>query len=100
MLAAQIFLFLCAIYLLTYSGVITISDEVSIMATAESLTKRGEFTSNQTFSKFRLNQVNLDTLDVIPTSEPLQALLSVPLVWTAVHVPHLGVIHFTTLLNV
>ena len=42
-LAACVFAFLTGIYMLTYSGIVTITDEVSLMNTAESLAKRGDF---------------------------------------------------------
>ncbi len=99
-LAAAVFALLCAVYLFFYSGVITISDEVYIMATAESLAKRGEYSANPMFWKQRLRQVNPDTLEVIPATEPLQSVLGGLLVWLSLQIPHLGAIHTATLLNI
>jgi hypothetical protein len=98
-LAARVCAFLLAIYLLTYSGVITISDEVIMMSTAESLAKRGKFTANPTFWKYNLYLFNAEAGDVVPTVEPLQPILSAPLAWLALQLPHVGLIHLTVLFN-
>lgn len=99
-LAAWVFVFLCAVYLLTYSGVITLSDEVVMMAATESLAKRGEFSANQTFWRESKNNLDPDKVEVVPGFEPLQPLLTAPLAWLALHLPHVGLIHLTLLFSI
>ena len=99
-LAASVFAFLCAVYMFTYSGVVTITDEVSLMNTAESLAKRGEFSQNAQYWRNGNTRIETNSIWVAPQFELLQPALSAPLAWIALHVPHVGVINMTTLFNV
>ena len=99
-LSAWLFAFLCSVYLFVYSGNITISDEINLMATTESLAKRGEYTANPTFWKYTTFKIEGGKVEVVPDFEPLQSLLAAPLAWVALHVPHVGLIHLATIFNV
>jgi hypothetical protein len=99
-LAAFVFAFLCAVYMLSYSGVVTITDEVSLMNTAESLAKRGDFSQNAQYWRNGNVRIDPDVIWVTPQFEPLQPVLTAPLAWLALHLPHVGLIHLTTLFNV
>ena len=46
-LAIVLFVFCLSIYMLTYVGKLTSADEISMLATAKSLTQHGSFTSDQ-----------------------------------------------------
>jgi hypothetical protein len=99
-LLAIVFAMLCAVYLLFYTGVYDTSDEGVLIATAESLAKRGEFTANQLYYSDYSITLSPQQDEVISSYEPLQPLLAAGLARIALHLPHFGVLHTTVLLNI
>ncbi|MDP3046856.1 MAG: hypothetical protein Q8O07_05200, partial [Chloroflexota bacterium] len=78
-LAAWLFLLCTAVYLLTYDGSFTSTDERALFSGTDSLVKRGEFTVNQIY--WDGNNVGMYTTDgeMVPNYEPAQMVLAVPL---------------------
>ncbi len=85
-----LFVFLCAIYLITYSGVPYVGDEFGLAAGVEGLVKWGDATLTQ-MSWFGY---------VAGTFEPGQIVLAAPLYWLAWHVPFVGNLQALYLFNV
>jgi hypothetical protein len=78
-LAAWLFLLCTAVYLLTYDGSFTSTDERALFSGTDSLVKRGEFRVDQIY--WDGNNVGMYTADgeMVPNYEPAQMVLAVPL---------------------
>jgi 4-amino-4-deoxy-L-arabinose transferase-like glycosyltransferase len=79
MVAAFLFLLCFAVYLLTYDGGFTTTDERALFSGVDSLVKRGDFTINQMY--WNGKNVGMYTVEgeMVPNYEPAQMVLAVPL---------------------
>ncbi len=104
-IALALFLFLYAIYLLSYSGWLHIIDEISPFCVTENLAKREAFDTNQiVWSQWalspaaRLGSFGLGG-DVFSKKGLGPSLLAVPLYWLGMLLPWVGNLQVTMLLN-
>lgn len=90
---------LFALYLFTFTGVIQSSDGLSMFATVESLARQGEANSEQ-IRWMGLQQGSYGPDGLLYSRKGLgMPLLSLPLVWLALHWPALGLVQSALLLN-
>jgi hypothetical protein len=99
-IAVALFLLLCAVYLLTFSGELHSSDGQAMFSVAESLVRRGHYDINQ------IRWMGLQQGTFGPDGELYcrkgvgTSLLAVPLAWLGLVVPWWGVVQTAMLLNV
>lgn len=97
-----LFVFLVAVYLLSYSGVFHSIDEVSAVAMTESLVKHGGVTTDQVWwsNEGTVPQVLIGPGGHLYSKRGLgSALLGAPFYWLALHLPALGAVQALMLAN-
>jgi hypothetical protein len=103
-LAIVLFVFCLSVYMLTYVGKLTSADEISMLATAKSLTQHGSFTSDQllwTFWEFGWQaQGNLGADGHLYSKKGIGVpLLLWPLMQLSRRIPNMGSVSAAMLLN-
>jgi len=88
--AACVFALLSAVYMVTYSGTPISTDELGLLASLESLVKRGDFS---------MHQIEWYGYSV-GTFEPAPILLAAPLYWLGLWLPGVGAVQIVYLFNV
>ncbi len=103
LIALFLYVFLFAVYLLSYSGLFHSSDAISMFAVAESMAKRGQVDSNQLWGWAAEHEEEQGSYgqdgEFYSKYEIGVSLLAAPLVWIALHVPRLGLVQTAMLLN-
>ena len=98
-LALALFLFLLATYLLNFSGRPHSSDGVAMLATAESLVRRGALDMDA-YLWMGLQQGSFGPDGLLYSRKGLgQVLASVPLAWLGLHLPSVGLVQMALLLS-
>jgi len=99
------FVCLFACYMLTYSGQLHTIDEVVRFAVTESIARRGQFDINQiAWSQWALSPATRQGSlglqgDVFSKKGIALSLLAVPLYWTALMIPQVGLVQTTMIFN-
>lgn len=100
--AAGLFAILFCFYFLTYGGGFHSTDEMSMFAVTESLTKLGRPTSNQLLwmapYSFSSDAYGADG-ELYSKKGPVVSFMALPLYWAALRIPNLGAVESVMLLN-
>jgi hypothetical protein len=78
-IAAAIFLFVLAVYILTYTGAFKSNDERALFSGTDSFVKRGDFTVNQIYWDYTHVGMLTTAGDMVPNYEPAQMIAAIPL---------------------
>lgn len=103
-LGITLFAVLMGIYALTYRGWAMSGDEIFVLDSAQSFARRGDFYRTYDFNAaaslaYEMTPGPDGEPWLPPVHEPLMPLLAAPLVWLAQHIPGVGIMHLTWLLN-
>ena len=97
--ATALFLVLVGLYSLSYSGLLTSGDEFAMFDSIASFVRRGNFLRTIEFNT--VPQFQPDGTPALDAKyEPLQLLLSAPLMLLARYVPEIGIVHTVWLFNI
>jgi hypothetical protein len=98
--ACGLFSILCVVYFCTYTGQILTTDELLLMDGAHSVVTTHTLDLAYSMNYRPISTLRADQVAVVLDSEPLQAYLSAPLMWIAMHVPGIGLMQTAMLINI
>ncbi|NWF68300.1 MAG: hypothetical protein HXY40_04380 [Chloroflexi bacterium] len=101
---AGLFVLLCCVYLLTYSGYIETGDTLFLFNGVSSLVRYGDWGQDLTAFEKIPTATTIMPGGALPIQrlrdDPLSVLISTPLYWLAAQIPGIGLVHTVWLLNV